>query len=89
MLLSQAIKIVDKEKIRRQHMGTQIKREVNIMKQMKDKNPHVVSLHEVLASKTKIYLVSENNLLFLTLAGYLFHYLLLVGIGTGQRRRIV
>jgi 5'-AMP-activated protein kinase catalytic alpha subunit len=53
-----AIKIIDKEKIRRQQMGLQIKREVNIMKQMKDKNPHVISLHEVLASKTKIYLVS-------------------------------
>lgn len=40
-------------------MGVQIKREVNIMKQIKDKNPHVVQLYEVLASKTKIYLVSE------------------------------
>ena len=53
-----AIKIIDKEKIRKENMGLQIKREVNIMKQMKDKNPHVVSLREVLASKTKIYLVS-------------------------------
>ena len=41
-------------------MGAQIKREVNIMKQIKDKNPHAVQLYEVLASKTKIYLVSET-----------------------------
>ena len=40
-------------------MGLQIKREVHIMKQIKDKNPHVVQLYEVLASKTKIYLVME------------------------------
>ena len=57
-----AIKIIDKEKIRRQQMGLQIKREVNIMKQMKNKNPHVISLHEVLASKTKIYLVSFEQI---------------------------
>ena len=41
-------------------MGVQIKREVNIMRQIKDKNPHVVQLYEVLASKTKIYLVRER-----------------------------
>ena len=34
-------------------MTSQIKREVAILKQMKD-NPHVVELYEVLASKTKI-----------------------------------
>jgi serine/threonine protein kinase len=54
-----AVKIIDKNKILKQNMGTQIKREVNIMKQIKDKNPHVVKLYEVLASKTKIYLVLE------------------------------
>ena len=41
-------------------MGMQIKREVNILKQMKDKNPHVVQLYEVLASKSKIYVVCTS-----------------------------
>ena len=59
-----AIKIIDKEKVRKENMGLQIKREVNIMKQIKHKNPHVVTLHEVLASKTKIYLVSYGIHLF-------------------------
>mmetsp|Transcript_10537 Transcript_10537/g.15714 ORF Transcript_10537/g.15714 Transcript_10537/m.15714 type:complete len:419 (+) Transcript_10537:178-1434(+) len=52
-----AIKVLDKERIQQQNMGIQIKREVSIMKVVK--NPHVVQLHEVLASKTKIYLVLE------------------------------
>ncbi len=46
-----AIKILDKQQIRQQNMGVQIKREVNILKKMKNKNPHVVQLFEVLASK--------------------------------------
>jgi serine/threonine protein kinase len=56
-----AIKIIDKEKVRQQNMGVQIKREVNIMKQigLKEKNSNVVKLYEVLASKSKIYLVLE------------------------------
>ena len=56
-----AIKIIDKEKVRQQNMGVQIKREVNIMKQigLEEKNSHVVKLHEVLASKSKIYLILE------------------------------
>lgn len=52
-----AIKTICKNKVRQQNMGMQIKREVNILKQMKDKNPHVVQLYEVLASNSKIYLV--------------------------------
>ena len=56
-----AIKIIEKDIIRKQNMSLQIKREVSIMKQMRDKNPHVVTLHEVLASKTKIYLVSGKK----------------------------
>jgi len=54
-----AVKILDKQQIRQQNMGVQIKREVNILKKMKNKNPHVVQLFEVLASKSKIYLVLE------------------------------
>jgi hypothetical protein len=38
----------------------EMQRKVNIMRQIKDKNPHVVQLYEVLASKTKIYLVRER-----------------------------
>lgn len=55
-----AIKTICKNKVRQQNMGMQIKREVNILKQMKDKNPHVVQLYEVLASKSKIYLVCTS-----------------------------
>ncbi len=56
-----AIKIIDKDKVREQNMGMQIKREVNIMKQigLKEENTNVVKLYEVLASKSKIYLVLE------------------------------
>lgn len=56
-----AIKIIDKDKVREQNMGIQIKREVNIMKQIgqKEDNINVVKLYEVLASKSKIYLVLE------------------------------
>lgn len=55
-----AVKIIDKEKVRQQNMGIQIKREVNIMKQIgKEKDTNVVKLFEVLASKNKIYLILE------------------------------
>lgn len=56
-----AIKIIDKAKVREQNMGLQIKREVNIMKQigLTEENINVVKLYEVLASKSKIYLVLE------------------------------
>lgn len=53
-----AIKVLDKERIQQQNMGAQIKREVSVMKSMA-KNPRVVQLREVLASKAKIYLVLE------------------------------
>jgi len=54
-----AIKILDKEKIQRQDMGIQIKREISLMKAVQNENTFVVHLHEVLASKSKIYLVLE------------------------------
>jgi serine/threonine protein kinase len=52
-----AIKILDKEKIQKQNMGAQIKKEISIMKMVK--NRHVVKLYEVLASRTKIFIVLE------------------------------
>ncbi|CAE7642072.1 CIPK26, partial [Symbiodinium sp. KB8] len=52
-----AIKILDKEKIQRQNMGAQIKKEISIMKMVR--HPNVVKLHEVLASRTKIFIVLE------------------------------
>jgi len=52
-----AIKILDKEKIQKQNMGAQIKKEISIMKMVKHEN--VVKLYEVLASRTKIFIVLE------------------------------
>ena len=52
-----AIKVLDKDKIQKQNMGTQIKKEISIMKMVK--HPNVVELVEVLASKTKIFIVLE------------------------------
>lgn len=47
-----AIKVLDKEKIQKQNMGAQIKKEISIMKMVRHK--HVVVLKEVLASRTKV-----------------------------------
>ncbi|MCO5568403.1 hypothetical protein L7F22_022102 [Adiantum nelumboides] len=52
-----AIKILDKEKIFKDRMMEQIKREISTMKLVK--HPNVVQLYEVMASKTKIYFVLE------------------------------
>ncbi|XP_002963272.2 CBL-interacting protein kinase 32 [Selaginella moellendorffii] len=52
-----AVKVLDKEKILKHRMVEQIKREISTMKMVK--HPNIVQLHEVLASKTKIYLVLE------------------------------
>lgn len=52
-----AIKILDKEKIQQQNMGNQIKKEISIMKVVH--HPNVVQLKEVLASRTKIFIVLE------------------------------
>jgi len=54
-----AIKIIDKAKVRQQNMGIQIKREVNIMKQIGSTKKNFVQLYEVLASRSKIFLVLE------------------------------
>ncbi|RLO00913.1 hypothetical protein DYB28_015560, partial [Aphanomyces astaci] len=52
-----AIKVLDKDKIQKQNMGAQIKKEISIMKMVR--NRHVVVLKEVLASRTKIFIVLE------------------------------
>lgn len=54
---SVAIKILDKEKIFKDQLVEQIKREISTMKLVK--HPNVVQLHEVMASKSKIYFVLE------------------------------
>jgi len=52
-----AVKCIDKTMLKKQKMRTQLKREVSITKLIQ--HPRVVQLFEVLASKTKIYLVLE------------------------------
>ncbi|KAJ0233646.1 CBL-interacting serine/threonine-protein kinase 23 [Hirschfeldia incana] len=52
-----AIKIIDKEKVFRNKMIAQIKREISTMKLIK--HPNVIRMLEVMASKTKIYFVLE------------------------------
>eukprot|EP00897_Mesotaenium_endlicherianum_P000165 jgi/Mesen1/10149/ME000076S09663 len=54
---SVALKVLDKEKILKHKMVNQIKREISIMKLVR--HPNVVRLHEVLASRTRIYIVLE------------------------------
>ncbi|XP_072956013.1 CBL-interacting protein kinase 9-like [Typha angustifolia] len=52
-----AIKILHKDQVLRHKMVEQIKREISTMKLIK--HPNVVQLYEVMASKTKIYMVVE------------------------------
>jgi serine/threonine protein kinase len=52
-----AIKVLDKEKIQKQNMGEQVKKEISIMKLVRHDN--IVYLKEVLASRTKIFIVLE------------------------------
>ncbi|ONK67289.1 uncharacterized protein A4U43_C06F18610 [Asparagus officinalis] len=52
-----AIKILDKEKVLRHKMIGQIKREITTMKLIK--HPNIIRMYEVMASKTKIYIVLE------------------------------
>ncbi|KAK6158942.1 hypothetical protein DH2020_006256 [Rehmannia glutinosa] len=52
-----AIKIIDRDRVLRHKMVEQIKREIATMKMIK--HPNVLNLFEVLASKTKIYIVLE------------------------------
>ncbi|KAK8506687.1 hypothetical protein V6N11_034216 [Hibiscus sabdariffa] len=52
-----AVKILDKSRLIQLNIADQIKREIATLKLLK--HPNVVRLHEVLASKTKIYMVLE------------------------------
>lgn len=52
-----AIKILDKEKVLRHQMIGQIKREITTMKLIR--HPNIIRMYEVMASKTKVYIVLE------------------------------
>ncbi|XP_075516802.1 CBL-interacting serine/threonine-protein kinase 8-like isoform X1 [Primulina tabacum] len=54
---SVAMKVLDRSTIIKHKMVDQIKREISIMKRVR--HPHVVRLHEVIASRTKIYIILE------------------------------
>ncbi|PSS17329.1 CBL-interacting serine/threonine-protein kinase [Actinidia chinensis var. chinensis] len=54
---SVAMKVLDRTTILKHKMVDQIKREISIMKLVR--HPNVVRLHEVLASRTKIYIILE------------------------------
>lgn len=56
--MSVAIKVIDKKKIMKVGMMNHIKREISVMRLIN--HPNVVRLHEVMASKTKIYFVLEH-----------------------------
>ncbi|XP_023644779.1 CBL-interacting serine/threonine-protein kinase 23 isoform X2 [Capsella rubella] len=52
-----AIKVIDKDKVTKNKMIAQIKREISTMKLIK--HPNVIRMFEVMASKSKIYFVLE------------------------------
>ncbi|KAG8045642.1 hypothetical protein GUJ93_ZPchr0008g11683 [Zizania palustris] len=54
---SVAIKVIDKEKVLRVGMIDQIKREISVMRLVR--HPNIVQLHEVMASRSKIYFAME------------------------------
>ncbi|KAF5203451.1 Non-specific serine/threonine protein kinase [Thalictrum thalictroides] len=54
---SVAIKCISKQKILKSGLMAHVKREISIMRRLR--HPHIVKLHEVLATKTKIYCVME------------------------------
>ncbi|CAA3014274.1 CBL-interacting serine threonine- kinase 14-like [Olea europaea subsp. europaea] len=54
---SVAIKVVDKEWILKENLKENVIREISIMRWLH--HPHIVHLHEVLATKTRIYYVME------------------------------
>lgn len=63
---SVAIKVIDKEKVEKVGLIEQTKREISVMGMVK--HPNVLQLYEVLATKTKIYLIMEY-----AKGGELFH----------------
>lgn len=54
---SVAIKVVSKQKILKGGLTAHVKREITIMRWLR--HPHIVRLHEILATKKKIYFVLE------------------------------
>ncbi|TKY64627.1 CBL-interacting serine/threonine-protein kinase 25 [Spatholobus suberectus] len=54
---SVAIKVIKKEKLKKERLVKQIKREVSVMRLVR--HPHIVELKEVMATKGKIFLVME------------------------------
>ncbi|KAH7657766.1 Non-specific serine/threonine protein kinase protein [Dioscorea alata] len=54
---SVAIKVIDKEKILKRGLIAHIKREISILRRVR--HPNIVHLHEVMATKAKIYFVME------------------------------
>ncbi|GER31798.1 CBL-interacting protein kinase 12 [Striga asiatica] len=52
-----AIKVIDKEKILRVGLIRHIKREISVLRRVR--HPNIVQLHEVMATKSKIYFVME------------------------------
>ena len=52
-----AMKVIKKEKLKKERFVKQIKREVSVMKLVR--HPHIVELKEVMATKGKIFLVME------------------------------
>ncbi|CAA6661867.1 unnamed protein product [Spirodela intermedia] len=54
---SVAIKVIDKEKVLKVGMMDQIKREISVMRLVR--HPNIVQLHEVMATKGKIFFVME------------------------------
>ncbi|KAL0722327.1 hypothetical protein Bca4012_036926 [Brassica carinata] len=52
-----AIKVIDKEKILKSGLAGHIKREISILRRVR--HPYIVHLNEVMATKTKIYIVME------------------------------
>ncbi|KAI7735620.1 hypothetical protein M8C21_022331 [Ambrosia artemisiifolia] len=55
--MSVAVKVIDKKKVLKTGMMAHIKREISVMRLVK--HPNIVRLHEVMASKTKIYFILE------------------------------
>lgn len=54
---SVAIKVISKKKLNSNGLASNVKREISIMSRLH--HPNIVKLHEVLATKTKIYFVLE------------------------------
>ncbi|KAG6435804.1 hypothetical protein SASPL_100681 [Salvia splendens] len=70
---SVAIKAISKQRIQMGKLAANIKQEISIMRRLR--HPHIVTLHEVLATKTNVYCVLEfakGGELFAKIAKYRF-----------------